>query len=95
MNVSDLDDLFEIVEYQPYIDGKATVELSNSSVRVRLPYRFRSAVGTTSPVVMVTAEATAQQLAGAKAFLVTVVQATNAEIENQHGWTKYIEPVEP
>lgn len=95
MNVSDLDDLFEIAEYQPYIDGRATIELDDSSVRIRLPYRFRSSIGTTSPTVMVIAEATAQQLTNARAFLVAIVQATNAAIETQHGWTKYIEPVEP
>ena len=95
MIVSELDDLFEIAEYQLDKSGRASVELVNGTLLVRIPYWFHSTAGTTSPKVMVSGEATVQQLAGLKTILVAILQATNAAIENQHGWTKYVEPVGP
>jgi len=92
MIVSQLDELFEIAEYQVDIRGRATVELVAGTVRVRIPYQFRSQADTESPIVMVVGEATSQQLSDLKILLRAILQATNEAIESQHGWTKYVEP---
>ena len=92
MNVSGLDELFEIEQYQFDKTGRATVELANGTLRIRIPYWFHSAAGAVSPKVMVDGEATAQQLSDLKDILVDILQATNTAIETEHGWTKYVEP---
>ncbi len=94
MIVSNLDDLFEIAQYRPDKMGRATVGLVDGNVLLRIPYRFRSVVEMESAEIMVDGEATAQQLTDLKTILGSILQATNNEIETQHGWTRYIEPLE-
>ena len=95
MNVGGLDELFEIEQYWPDKSGRATVELVNGVIRIRIPYHFLSVAGASSPTVMVDAEATEAQLNGIKQVLAQILQATNQAIETEHGWTKYVEPVIP
>ena len=90
MLVTNLDNLFNIVAYAVDRDGRATVELVDGTVKLRIPYHFKSSLGVESPVVMVRAEATQQQLDDLKAVLAAVLQATNAAIEAEHGWEKYV-----
>ena len=95
MNVSGLDELFEIEQYQFDKGGRASVELMNGTLLIRIPYWFHSTAGAVSPKIMVTGEATASQLSDLKAILVDILQTTNALIESEHGWTKYIAPTMP
>ena len=91
MGFGSLDELFEVTQYQVDKNGRATVELVNGELRIRIPYWFHSVAGAVSPKVMVEGEATAQQLTEIKQRLVAILQATNALIESEHGWTKYVE----
>ena len=95
MLVSNLGELFEIAEYRPNVSGRASLELVDTEIHLRFPMTFFSTAGTESHIVMVTAVATQQQLDQMKAFLINVLQATNTAIESEHGWTKYVEPIEP
>lgn len=89
MNVNQLDELFKIAEYQPNKAGQAIITLVDGTIKLRIPYYFRTADGSVTPEVLVTGEATAQQLQDLKQFLITILQATNVSIESEHGWTKY------
>ncbi len=93
MQISQLDEHFTVTQYQPDKSGLAAVRLDNGSIRICIPYNFHSEDGTVSATKNVDALATPQQLTDIKSILVAVLQATNAEIENVHGWTKYVEGI--
>lgn len=95
IGVPDLGNRLEVAEYRPDKDGQATVRLVNGILEITIPYQFYAVSGSSTPIVNVIGEATVQQLADLKTILVAILQATNAEIESQHGWTKYVEPAGP
>ena len=91
MDISNLDEFFDITHYRPDITGRATVEFADGVIRLRLPYRFYSEGGQETPHMMINAVVTPEQLSSIRTMLVTILQATNDEIESQHGWERYEE----
>jgi hypothetical protein len=91
MNISQLDEHFEVQQYEPNKAGYAVLYLEGGTVAVRIPYNFYVADGSVKKL-KVDGVATAQQLTDLYTALAAVLQATNAGIEAEHGWTRYVEP---
>lgn len=91
MLVSQLDERFEVVSYAPNRGGRAEITLVEGQIKLRIPYTFYTDLGTESPSIAVNGEATQQQLDDLRSILANVLQATNDEIESQHGWTRYVD----
>jgi hypothetical protein len=95
MNVSDLDDLFTIVFYEPNKDGVGGVRLVGNQIVVSAPYAFRNAKG---EVVLgglqVVLETTQEQQSALRSIIVAAFQSTNSSIEASYGWTKWTDTSE-
>lgn len=92
MDISGLNEFFDIAHYRPDKAGRATVELVGGEIRLRIPYRFYSQrLAQVNPTMMIDAVVTEQQLSGIKTVMVAILQATNAEIEDVCGWERYEE----
>jgi len=91
MQVAQLGGFFEITQYK-LCSQSAVLELVEGEIRVRAQYAFFNAAGQQrGPVVNVRMSVTSQQSSDLLAILAQVLQATNAEIASQTGWTKYTE----
>ena len=92
MNITDLTDNFDVTQYQ-LASKSATVALEGGTITARAQYKFRNSAGQQrGAVVMIQMVITQSQSDDLKAILADVLQATNAEIESQIGWTEWIPP---
>ena len=92
MQITQLNENFDVTQYQLKANA-AMIELVDGDMVVRAQYVFRNANNQQGgPVVNINMIVTQAQSDGIKNVLVNILQATNAAIETETGWTRYIEP---
>ena len=92
MQVTQLDEFFDVTQYH-LKSNAAMIELVNGDMVVKAQYVFLNATGQQKgPVVNIDMVVTQAQSDGIKGVLAAILQATNAAIETETGWTKWIEP---
>ena len=92
MQITQLDEFFDITHYHLKANA-AMVELVAGAIVVKAQYVFLNASGQQKgPVVNINMVVTPAQSDGIKSVLADILQATNAAIEVETGWTKYTAP---
>ena len=88
MDVAQLGRFFAVTQYQ-LLNRSAWVELVDGEIEVHARYGFYNEDGReTCMSVRLRMVVTPQQSNELKAILVNILQATNAAIETETGWTK-------
>lgn len=88
MQITQLDEFFDVTHYQLKANA-AMVELVAGDMVIKAQYVFLNAVGQQKgPVVNINMVVTQAQSDGLKAVLADILQATNAAIETETGWTQ-------
>ena len=92
MEITQLDANFNVTQYQLKVNA-AMVELVNGDMVVKAQYVFLNANNQhKGPVVNIRMIVTQAQSDGIKSVLIDILQATNAAIEAETGWTRYTSP---
>ena len=88
MEIAQLDKFFDVIQYQ-LRDQAAIVRLVDGSIEVRASYLFFNEegreVGRVNHLNMMVTSVQSDDL---RTILATILQATNAAIEEQTGWTR-------
>ena len=92
MQITQLDGFFDVTQYQLQANA-AMIELVAGDMIVKAQYVFLNADNQQKgPVVNIDMVVTQAQSDGIKGVLAAILQATNAAIEAETGWTKYTAP---
>jgi len=92
MQITQLNESFDVTQYH-LKSNAAMIELVAGNMVVKAQYVFFNAAGQQNgPVMSINMVVTQAQSDGIRNVLVNILQATNAAIETETGWTRYIEP---